>query len=136
MLCWAFKANFTNFRRRTTQVSSFHDMRVEKPANERKCVTHVYAHCVTQVCAPCREGRLLKCLNYSSGSVLIFAQTLSAMSKTAKSQWDFGELFPTERTRKVLSVTELKPPELAKLLCNGRRQFQAWLDAVIPATQS
>src|SRR6266550_1901687 len=57
MLCWAFKANFTNFRRRTTQVSSFHDMRVEKPANERKCVTHVYAHCVTQVCAPCREGR-------------------------------------------------------------------------------
>src|SRR6266550_3734058 len=58
MLCWAFKANFTNFRRRTTQVSSFHDMRVEKPANERKCVTHVYAHCVTQVCAPCREGHL------------------------------------------------------------------------------
>ncbi len=29
------------------------------------------------------------------------------MSKPAKSQWDFGELFPTERTRKVLSVTEL-----------------------------
>src|SRR5216110_2467424 len=78
MLCWAFKANFTNFRRRTTQVSSFHDMRVEKPANERKCVTHVYAHCVTQVCAPCREGRLWKCLNYASGSVLIFARTLNA----------------------------------------------------------
>ena len=38
--------------------------------------------------------------------------------------------------RELLSVTELKPPELAKLLCNGRRQFQAWLDAVIPATQS
>jgi len=29
------------------------------------------------------------------------------MGKTAKSQWDFGELFPTEQTRKVLSVTEL-----------------------------
>jgi len=29
------------------------------------------------------------------------------MSKPAKSQWDFGELFPTERMRKVLSVTEL-----------------------------
>src|SRR5258707_4997769 len=28
------------------------------------------------------------------------------MSKT-KSQWDFGELFPTEATRKVLSVSEL-----------------------------
>lgn len=35
--------------------------------------------------------------------------------------------------RDLLSVTELKPPELSKLLCNGRRQFQAWLDAVIPA---
>ena len=29
------------------------------------------------------------------------------MSKTAKSQWDFGELFPTEQTRRVLSVSEL-----------------------------
>src|SRR5882672_3986265 len=29
------------------------------------------------------------------------------MSKQAKSQWDFGELFPTEQTRKVLSVSEL-----------------------------
>jgi exodeoxyribonuclease VII large subunit len=29
------------------------------------------------------------------------------MSKSAKSQWDFGELFPTEATRKVLSVSEL-----------------------------
>ena len=25
----------------------------------------------------------------------------------AKTQWDFGELFPTEATRKVLSVAEL-----------------------------
>src|SRR5580765_1634551 len=29
------------------------------------------------------------------------------MSKPAKSQWDFGELFPTEQIRKVLSVSEL-----------------------------
>lgn len=29
------------------------------------------------------------------------------MSKPAKSQWDFGELFPLEQTRKVLSVWEL-----------------------------
>ena len=29
------------------------------------------------------------------------------MSKQTKSQWDFGELFPTEQTRRVLSVSEL-----------------------------
>jgi exodeoxyribonuclease VII large subunit len=29
------------------------------------------------------------------------------MSRETKSQWDFGELFPTEATRKVLSVSEL-----------------------------
>jgi len=29
------------------------------------------------------------------------------MSKPAKSQWDFGELFPAEATRRVLSVSEL-----------------------------
>src|SRR6266576_84536 len=29
------------------------------------------------------------------------------MTKPSKSQWDFGELFPTEATRKVLSVAEL-----------------------------
>jgi exodeoxyribonuclease VII large subunit len=29
------------------------------------------------------------------------------MSKPTKSQWDFGELFPTEQTRNVLSVSEL-----------------------------
>jgi DNA-directed RNA polymerase specialized sigma24 family protein len=38
--------------------------------------------------------------------------------------------------RDLLSVTELKPPELSKLLCDGRRQFQAWLDATFPATQT
>ena len=31
----------------------------------------------------------------------------AAMAKPAKSQWDFGELFPPEEIRKVLSVTEL-----------------------------
>src|ERR671924_680567 len=29
------------------------------------------------------------------------------MGKQSKSQWDFGELFPTEPTRRVLSVSEL-----------------------------
>ena len=38
--------------------------------------------------------------------------------------------------RDLLSVTELKPPELSKLLCAGRRQFQAWLDATLPVTQT
>ena len=38
--------------------------------------------------------------------------------------------------RDLLSVTELKPPELSKLLCDGRRQFQAWLDATVPVTQT
>jgi DNA-directed RNA polymerase specialized sigma24 family protein len=37
--------------------------------------------------------------------------------------------------RDLLSVTELKPPELSKLLCNGRREFQAWLDATFPVEQ-
>ena len=37
--------------------------------------------------------------------------------------------------RELLSVTELKPAELSKLLCDGRRQFQAWLDATVPVTQ-
>ena len=32
---------------------------------------------------------------------------LNLMSKPAKSQWDFGELFPTETGRRVLSVSEL-----------------------------
>jgi DNA-directed RNA polymerase specialized sigma24 family protein len=38
--------------------------------------------------------------------------------------------------RDLLSVTELKPPELAKLLARGRREFQAWLDATLPVTQT
>lgn len=35
----------------------------------------------------------------------------------------------------LLSVTELKPAELSKLLGAGRREFQAWLDATIPVSQ-
>lgn len=35
----------------------------------------------------------------------------------------------------LLSVTELKPQELSKLLGNGRREFQAWLDSTFPASQ-
>lgn len=38
--------------------------------------------------------------------------------------------------RELLSVTELKPPELAKLLGAGRRQFQAWLDSTLPVSQT
>jgi exodeoxyribonuclease VII large subunit len=37
------------------------------------------------------------------------------MAKPAKSQWDFGELFPPEQIRKVLSVTELTR-EIKRLL--------------------
>jgi hypothetical protein len=32
----------------------------------------------------------------------------------------------------LLSVSELKPTELAKLLSDGRHQFQAWLNATMP----
>lgn len=42
-------------------------------------------------------------------------------------EFDDGEL---------LSVTELKPAELAKLLSDGRRQFQAWLDATLPLAET
>src|SRR5579859_804489 len=58
MLCWALKANFTNCSRFTTEESSFHDMPAERPRNEVKTVTHVYAQGVTHVRAPCREGSL------------------------------------------------------------------------------
>jgi DNA-directed RNA polymerase specialized sigma24 family protein len=32
----------------------------------------------------------------------------------------------------LLDITELKPAELAKLLSNGRHEFQGWLNATIP----
>jgi DNA-directed RNA polymerase specialized sigma24 family protein len=38
--------------------------------------------------------------------------------------------------RDLLTVTELKPEELAKLLSDGRQQFQAWLDATVPHTET
>ena len=37
--------------------------------------------------------------------------------------------------RELLSVTELKPAELAKLLAAGRGQFQAWLNSTIPTSE-
>ncbi len=36
----------------------------------------------------------------------------------------------------LLSVCELKPVELAKLLSEGRHQFQAWLNATMPVTET
>jgi DNA-directed RNA polymerase specialized sigma24 family protein len=42
-------------------------------------------------------------------------------------EFDDGEL---------LSVSELKPAELAKLLSDGRHQFQAWLDVTIPVAET
>ena len=35
--------------------------------------------------------------------------------------------------RELLDLAELKPSELSRLLALGRRQFQAWLDAMLPA---
>jgi len=46
------------------------------------------------------------------------------MPKSAKSQWDFGELFPTEATRKVLTVSELTGQ--VKLLLE-RQVGQVWV---------
>jgi DNA-directed RNA polymerase specialized sigma24 family protein len=37
--------------------------------------------------------------------------------------------------RDLLTVTELKPEELAKLLSDGRQQFQAWLNTAVPHTE-
>src|SRR5580765_6846004 len=54
MLWWAFKANFANLSRRPQEDISFKDMSVKRPRTELKTVTHVYAHCVTHVCAQCR----------------------------------------------------------------------------------
>jgi ribulose bisphosphate carboxylase small subunit len=51
------------------------------------------------------------------------------MSKQPKSQWDFGELFPAEQTRKVLSVSELTA-QVKRLLVQG---FSA---TTLPARQT
>jgi DNA-directed RNA polymerase specialized sigma24 family protein len=34
--------------------------------------------------------------------------------------------------QELLALTELKTPELANLIANGRQQFQAWLNATVP----
>ena len=53
---------------------------------------------------------------------------LKAVPKAAKTQWDFGELFPVEQTRKVFSVTELTV-QLRRLL---ESQFaQTWVTGEI-----
>src|SRR2546427_13224284 len=36
--------------------------------------------------------------------------------------------------REILDLAELKLSELSRLLAMGRRQFQAWLDAMLPKT--
>jgi DNA-directed RNA polymerase specialized sigma24 family protein len=36
----------------------------------------------------------------------------------------------------LLSISELKPAELARLLSDGRQQFQAWLNATRPVAES
>lgn len=38
--------------------------------------------------------------------------------------------------QELLSISELKPPELAKLLSEGRQQFQAWLNATVPVVET
>jgi len=36
----------------------------------------------------------------------------------------------------LLAITESKPAELAKLLSNGRHEFQAWLNATVPLAET
>jgi DNA-directed RNA polymerase specialized sigma24 family protein len=36
----------------------------------------------------------------------------------------------------ILALTELKPDELAKMISNGRQQFQAWLNTTLPHHQT
>src|SRR6267154_1600246 len=50
------------------------------------------------------------------------------MAKPVKSQWDFGELFPMEQTRKVLSVTELTG-QIRRLL--EKQVGQVWVTGEI-----
>ena len=46
------------------------------------------------------------------------------MGKQSKSQWDFGELFPPEATRRVLTVSELTT-QIKRLL--EREVGQVWV---------
>ena len=50
------------------------------------------------------------------------------MSKPSKSQWDFGELFPTEQTRHVLTVSELTT-QIKRLL--EKQVGQVWVNGEI-----
>ena len=50
------------------------------------------------------------------------------MSKPSKSQWDFGELFPTEATRRVLTVSELTT-QIKRLL--EKQVGQVWVSGEI-----
>src|ERR1051325_9841082 len=50
------------------------------------------------------------------------------MSKQTKSQWNFGELFPTEQTRKVLSVSELTT-QIKRLL--EKQVGQVWVSGEV-----
>jgi DNA-directed RNA polymerase specialized sigma24 family protein len=38
--------------------------------------------------------------------------------------------------QELLDLTELKTPELAKLIANARQEFQAWLNATVPHDES
>jgi exodeoxyribonuclease VII large subunit len=51
-----------------------------------------------------------------------------AADRKSKSQWDFGELFPTEQTRRVLSVTELTA-QVKRLL--EKQVGQVWVSGEI-----
>src|SRR5580658_1840080 len=50
------------------------------------------------------------------------------MSKQSKSQWDFGELFPMETTRKVFSVAELTE-QIRRLL--EKQIGQVWVSGEV-----
>lgn len=50
------------------------------------------------------------------------------MSRPSKSQWDFGELFPTEQTRRVLSVSELTT-QIKRLI--EKQVGQVWVSGEI-----
>jgi hypothetical protein len=65
MLIWPFKASFTNCNRRVTETICFTDIPLNSPKKNLKTVTHVYAHCVTHVRAPRREGELSSHLSNS-----------------------------------------------------------------------
>ena len=53
---------------------------------------------------------------------------ITQMSKPSKSQWDFGELFPAETARKVLSVWELTS-DIKRLL--EKQIGQVWVSGEI-----